>query len=86
MKPMLNLTTGQMFDFSPQPRPLDVAPAHYIDYHPDETRRQVDAMLQVIQKSSGEFDGKAWLDRVKAFAKDSPHEVLFTIDSYAPIS
>lgn len=86
MKPMLNIATGAMFDFGKPLPKVDMAPEHYIDYTPNETQRQVDAMLVIHVAPTGEFDGKMWRNKLREFIEGSPKECLFIIDSCSPIA
>lgn len=86
MKPLLNINMGAMFDFSPQPRDLDVAPAHYIDYHPEETQRQVDMMMTWLPTPQGELDLKVTMGKLREFVEGCPKTFLFEIDSFSPLT
>lgn len=92
MKPALNVgqvldvPTGKMFDFGKPLPNVDMAPEHYIDYHPEETQRQINQMLAISQKGRGQFDGKAWLENLKASIAEGPPQTIITIDSYSPMT
>ena len=77
---------GSVFDFGKPLPNVDMAPEHYIDYHPAETQRQVDAMLSWAWTTEGAIDGKVWRNKLREFVETSPRVEYFVLDSLSPIA
>lgn len=88
MKPVMNITTGTMFDFGKPLPKVDMAPTHYIDTTPNHTREQEEklaAMMAALPKGDGFISGAEVVERMKHLIGGEPGAVIVVMDSYSPM-
>lgn len=82
------LLAGNIFDFGPTPRPLDVAPEHYVDTTPDHTREvdaRIEKLLSYLPKPDGFLTGAEVVERMKELIGGGSGTTIMVVDSISPM-